>query len=258
MYRSINILSLLLLSALIPATGLAHSAAYVVIKTTSQQPSRLQGKLNQGGLQWQCQGRQCVVRGHFPRNSLVSFRLVVKRIGPVSAFRFGHNSLSRQELLRCNTSRVDRSQVPVSAKDYRQLGRQGLGRVPAHAPEWHNARDADPGYPLDRQAGQLRFGDGIIGRRPNTGRSTATEYQHGAGQGKRLMPPSATSGGSGGEPVNAAEGRLPQNLQHRNRAVSAKDFKPLALPHPDVGIARPQLKPAESQEADDTSDGSKK
>lgn len=115
-----------------------------------------------------------------------------------------------------------------------------------------------PVYALDAASGRIRFGDGIRGRVPAPGRRIrAVEYRHGGGAAGNLGPGQLRSvveapmlrvrheralrGGADAETVAEAERRLPDWLNHRERAVTAADFRMLALETPGSGIARAEV-----------------
>ncbi|MCU0834365.1 MAG: baseplate J/gp47 family protein [Chromatiaceae bacterium] len=120
-------------------------------------------------------------------------------------------------------------------------------------------RGADePIYRLDAQAGQVTFGDGQHGRRPpERRRIRIARYRFGGGSGGNLPPQSLTSvvgasrlgvrqeralsGGRDGESVVDAERRIPEFLTHRNRAVTAEDFRLLATGNPLRPVARAEV-----------------
>lgn len=111
-------------------------------------------------------------------------------------------------------------------------------------------------YQLDPASGEIRFGDGIRGRRPGEGAAIrAAVYKYGggaagnlpAGSIKRLerdMPRTQlrhdwpTRGGVDGETLTQAEQRIPAFLSHRNRAVTADDFVALAVANPINPVAQ--------------------
>jgi len=59
----------------------------------------------------------------------------------------------------------------------------------------------------------------------------------------KLLQPSATLGGEDAESVDAAEARIPGVLRHRERAVTADDYRVLALQTPGVDVARVEVLP---------------
>jgi hypothetical protein len=117
-------------------------------------------------------------------------------------------------------------------------------------------------YRLNPQTGYAYFGDGIsAGRRvPSGARIRAREYRYGGGADTNL-PPGAIkeiiggsntlrvrhlwplSGGRDAETVEQAEKRIPQFLTHRNRAVTATDFKVITESNPVNPVARAEVIP---------------
>lgn len=130
---------------------------------------------------------------------------------------------------------------------------------------------------LDPEAGTVRFGDGVHGRVPSTGsRVVATGLRVGGGaagnlpagtlakldsvvdrQGASVKPqpaidvvqPLAFQGGRDAETLDAAERRIPAYFQHRDRAVTAEDYRVLSREAPGVQVGRvevlPRFKPHE-------------
>lgn len=125
-------------------------------------------------------------------------------------------------------------------------------------------------FELDAEAGQLRFGDGLHGAAPPAGsRMRATTLQAGGGTVgnlpaqtlQRLVLPGAgtlkvqqplpMAGGADAETLEQAERRIPAALRHRDRAVTANDYRDLLqqLPRGDIGRVEvlPRFKPHERE-----------
>lgn len=114
-------------------------------------------------------------------------------------------------------------------------------------------------FVLDREAGELRFGDGLRGARPPFGAVIQVRYEYGGGRqgnvgigaisraslagGIKVFNPLPTWGGDDAESIEAAEQRIPLTLQHRDRAVSAADFATIAKETPGVRIGRIEVLP---------------
>jgi len=121
----------------------------------------------------------------------------------------------------------------------------------------------------DHEAGLLRFGDGLAGRRPPAGAHLFATYLYsegvegnvGAGAIKSgpLLPagftaanPIATWGGADAESVDDGEKQVRRFLQNRDRLVTEGDFKAIAWRAPGIAIGRievlaawhPSLSPA--------------
>jgi Baseplate J-like protein len=122
----------------------------------------------------------------------------------------------------------------------------------------------DPVYSLDREAGLIRFGDGVRGRAPAAGQLIeAVRLRAGGGAAGNLpagsireldksapggslvkaMQPLPTAGGADAESLDVCERRIPQVLRHQNRAVTESDFQELAIRTPGVAIGRVEVLP---------------
>jgi len=116
-------------------------------------------------------------------------------------------------------------------------------------------------FRLDSATGYIYFGDGTgSGMRPPRGaRIRASSYRFGggvagnlaAGTVKELVDGSSRlrprhdwplSGGKDAESLSQAETRIPQFLTHRNRAVTASDFRSLCLNNPVTPVARTEVR----------------
>jgi hypothetical protein len=116
-------------------------------------------------------------------------------------------------------------------------------------------------FELDPEAGVLRFGDGLRGRRlPLDSRVFASyDFCQGAGgnvaqgainnapqlpSGFVVSNPVETWGGADAETVAAGEKQIKRFLQHRDRLVSVDDFEAIACRTPGVQIGRIEVLPA--------------
>lgn len=125
-------------------------------------------------------------------------------------------------------------------------------------------------FELDAEAGVVRFGDGLHGAAPAAGsRVRATTLQAGGGVVgnlpaqtlQRMVLPGVgplkvqqalpTLGGADAETLEQAERRIPAALRHRDRAVTANDYRDLlnVLPRGDVARVEvlPRFKPQERE-----------
>ncbi|MCB1900778.1 MAG: baseplate J/gp47 family protein, partial [Rhodocyclaceae bacterium] len=130
-------------------------------------------------------------------------------------------------------------------------------------------------FELDAEAGTLRFGDGVRGRVPERQMRIRLAYgRFGGGRagnlpadslsevssarlvgaprpmpGIKVAQPLATEGGEDAETLARAEKRIPALLRHRERAVTADDYRRLAQEVPGTDVARvevmPRFKPRE-------------
>lgn len=116
-------------------------------------------------------------------------------------------------------------------------------------------------FELDAEAGELRFGDGLRGRRLPLGARVFASYEfsegaqgnvaEGAINGAPQLPsgftvfnPVQTWGGADAETVAAGEKQVRRYLQHRDRLVSVDDFEAIACRTPGVQIGRIEVLPA--------------
>lgn len=136
----------------------------------------------------------------------------------------------------------------------------------AAGPELAVPGAADMGDPVevfscDPEAGLIRFGDGLSGRRPRPGEALYASYActegaegnvaAGAIKGGPMLPsgvtatnPVPTSQGAEAESIAAAEKQVPRFLSHRDRVVTAEDFRAIAWRTPGVAIGRIEVLPA--------------
>ena len=116
-------------------------------------------------------------------------------------------------------------------------------------------------FELDAEAGVLRFGDGLRGRRLPRGARAFASYEvcagaagnvaEGAISGAPQLPsgftvrnPVRTWGGADAEGVDAGEKQIRRYLRHRDRLVSAEDFESIVCRAPGVQIGRVEVLPA--------------
>ncbi|WP_437277756.1 putative baseplate assembly protein [Sorangium sp. So ce375] len=125
-------------------------------------------------------------------------------------------------------------------------------------------------YKLDPEASTVRFGDGVRGRIPGAGRRVRVAVMRAGGGRAGNLPPGSlkamtafdakppypriqrklkvvqslpTDGGQDAELLAEAEQRIPGILRHRDRAVTADDFRTLAVEAPGVMVARVEVLP---------------
>ncbi|MGW7530841.1 hypothetical protein [Amycolatopsis sp. NPDC054798] len=116
-------------------------------------------------------------------------------------------------------------------------------------------------FELDAEAGTLRFGDGLHGRRPQPDAVLRADYSYSAGgagnvgagsiTGGPALPagfsatnPIRTWGGADAESVAEGEKQIGRYLAHRDRLVTAEDFDTLARRTPGVDLGRVEVLPA--------------
>lgn len=133
--------------------------------------------------------------------------------------------------------------------------------VPPQAPRFDGTPE-DPAdanvFTVDRESGEIRFGDGIHGRRPARGAAIQASYSFGGGiagnvgiaeikkgapAGLSVSNPLPTWAGSEGETLEEAERRIPKFLAHRERLVTSDDFSEITRATPGVDIGRVEVLP---------------
>jgi hypothetical protein len=116
-------------------------------------------------------------------------------------------------------------------------------------------------YVVDAESGQIKFGDGLRGKRPPAGAKVRASYDYGVGSagnvaassinsspalpaGIKVVNPVRTWGGTEAEQVSDGEKQIARYLQHRDRLVSAADFETITMRTPGVDIGRVEVLPA--------------
>ena len=159
-------------------------------------------------------------------------------------------------------------QVEEPGQGYRDWTRiDDIGALGADSDAAREARV----FEVDAESGVLRFGDGVRGRVPeNRMRIRLARGRFGGGRagnlpagtlaelaGRRIdgsnappikvRQPLPTQGGDDAETLALAEKRIPALLRHRERAVTAEDYRRLALETPALDVGRvdvlPRFKP---------------
>jgi predicted phage baseplate assembly protein len=126
----------------------------------------------------------------------------------------------------------------------------------------------DSVFSLDSEAGTIRFGDGVRGRIPEISRRIRVARMRSGGgrqgnlpagslsaisardwQGRllnsqfKVLQPLPLAGGEDAESLAEAEQRIPALFRHRDRAVTASDYRQLADQTPGVQLGRVELLP---------------
>ncbi|MFZ4795464.1 MAG: baseplate J/gp47 family protein, partial [Blastocatellia bacterium] len=116
-------------------------------------------------------------------------------------------------------------------------------------------------YYVNPESGEIKFGDGMRGKRPPAGTPIRATYDYGLGAAGNVGPnsinsspvlpagftvlnPLRTWGGAQAETVGEGEKQISRYLQNRDRLVSAIDFETLTLRTPGVDVARVEVLPA--------------
>lgn len=203
-----------------------------------------------------------------------------------SAPRFtwiGINAAQARQIIHVTSERL--ADGDGTADQVRKLGRAPvledsvklLGFVGQTPRDWQPIDDilaADPEVPvypakasdhpltdvfvLDAEAGTIRFGDGLTGRRPRAGEVLYASYDYSQGAegnvaagsikagpmvptGIAATNPVQTWGGADAETVAQGEKQVPRVIQHRERLVTADDFRTIAWRTPGVSIGRVEV-----------------
>ena len=134
-------------------------------------------------------------------------------------------------------------------------------RVSAPATPDGSQEGATDVFELDPEAGIVRFGDGLRGRRLPVGARVFASYEFCQGaagnvaelainsapqlpSGFTVSNPVQTWGGADAEDVSTGEKQIKRFLQHRDRLVSVDDFESIACRTPGVQIGRIEVLPA--------------
>ena len=121
-------------------------------------------------------------------------------------------------------------------------------------------RDPSHVFALNAESGEVRFGDGAHGARPQDGSVLRASYDYARGaagnvsagqissapslpEGFKVFNPVPTWGGADAETVAAGEKQIARYLQHRDRLVTAEDFRAIVLRTPGVSIGRVEILP---------------
>ena len=116
-------------------------------------------------------------------------------------------------------------------------------------------------FTVDAEAGQIKFGDGLRGKRPPAGAKLRASYDYGVGAagnvgagsinsspalpaGIKVSNPVRTWNGTEAETVTEGEKQIARYLQHRDRLVNAADFETITMRTPGVDIGRVDVIPA--------------
>lgn len=115
-------------------------------------------------------------------------------------------------------------------------------------------------YVVERDSGEIRFGNGIHGARPRAGSVIEATYDYGGGRmgvvgagsvskgpqlpaGMKVSNPIPTWGGDEATSLGEAERTVPSFLRTRDRAVAPDDFEDVAFATPGVDMGRVEVLP---------------
>jgi hypothetical protein len=159
-------------------------------------------------------------------------------------------------------------QVSTSAKPWKEIDDLLAAGPEVQVPDPRSPPGAPPPVPkeadvfcVDYEAGLVRFGDGLRGRRPPEGAILRATYDYSLGaegnvaagaissgpalpSGYVVSNPLRTWGGADPETVAQGEKQIGRYLQHRDRLVTVDDFQSIARRAPGVDIGRLEVLPA--------------
>lgn len=115
-------------------------------------------------------------------------------------------------------------------------------------------------FRLDQESGEITFGNGQRGARPPKGAIIQASYAHGGGlqglvgidtikkaptlpAGVKVTNPAPTWGATAAEKVADGERNIPQQLRHRDRLMSSKDYRDIIVRTPGIDLARTEILP---------------
>jgi Baseplate J-like protein len=118
---------------------------------------------------------------------------------------------------------------------------------------------------VNPESGEIKFGDGLRGKRPPAGAEIRATYDYGVGAAGNVGPESINSSpvlpagfkvsnpirawnGAEAEPVSEGEKQITRFLQNRDRLVNAADFEAVTLRTPGVDVGRVDVIPAYNPE----------
>lgn len=183
---------------------------------------------------------------------------------PVAAQRVGTGTGEPDQAVTLSNTPVlpDTVTVTVDGEPWRRV--DDLLAAPAEVPSGTASGGATGDahvFEVDRESGTLRFGTGLAGARPRAGAIIVASYAWGGGRsgnvgagalktapqlpaGFKVHNPLPTRGGDDGETTEAAERRIPLHLRHRDRAVSAEDYRAIVAETPGVALGRVEVRAA--------------
>jgi predicted phage baseplate assembly protein len=149
--------------------------------------------------------------------------------------------------------------TPVA--DLSEAGPEVPPNAPLYAAAAAGAPPADARvFTLDRESGEIRFGDGARGMRPPRGALIVGSYDYGGGRrglvgigsiargpqrlpGVKVSNPAPTWGAADAETVAQAEKRIPATVRHRNVLATREDYEKITRATPGVDMGRVEVMP---------------
>lgn len=163
---------------------------------------------------------------------------------------------------------VQEGEIPEVEPDRLKVIRDDLGEIESvwvlwqEVPDFYASSASDRHYILDRQTGEIRFGNGQAGMIPPSGRNNIRLSFYRTGGGKqgnvtsqtisqlkttipyidRVINLEAAAGGAQQETLDRLKERVPKQLRHRDRAVTFEDIADLAY-EASTDVARVKVVP---------------
>jgi hypothetical protein len=136
----------------------------------------------------------------------------------------------------------------------------GTEEVWTRVDDLYSAKADDRVYALDAESGQVRCGDGLRGKRFPYGFVVRATYEYGGGTqgntaiaalnkapslpgGIKVSNPVPTWGAADGQSVADGERSISRFLRHRDRLVTAEDYREITLQTPGVELGRVEVLP---------------
>lgn len=115
-------------------------------------------------------------------------------------------------------------------------------------------------FTVDRESGEVHFGDGLRGMRPPRGANIQATYDYGGGRkggvgigsinkvtalnsALKVINPVPTWGAREGESIAQAEARMPSVIRHRDRLVTQQDYQDIVQAAPGINLGRLDVLP---------------
>jgi len=201
---------------------------------------------------------------------LRAFRLDGSRFGKVRLV--GINAVETRQTKRAGaefvgTGNAQPNQIyllshkPILERSLQLEVEEAGGWKPWHEVDgFHASEPEDHHFVVNREDGTVQFGNGVRGFPPQIGqRIRAIEYRYGGGAAGnvgakainkltddvpvKVLNPLPAIGGEETEDIASALDRIPGELRRRDRAVTADDFRELALAVPGANVGRAECLP---------------
>lgn len=162
-----------------------------------------------------------------------------------------HKNINRAEVWVNEHGEISKEEILNLSKNNRKIIRSEIGEIEEVWVKWEEAEDLilanknDRCFLIDKNNGQISFGDGINGKIPRSNKRETIKVIYSVGGGERgnlatgqikdmersigyinkIFNPIAAGGGSDIENIDDAVNRIPLILKNRNRAVTSEDYE---------------------------------